>query len=162
MKTYHLVAYSNNHVIGKNNQLPWHFSVDLKHFKNLTMGHTIVMGRKTFDSIGKPLPGRANFVLSRSARGGQSKNLKFFASISEALRNAKTEKVFIIGGEEVYRQTMDKIDGIYLTEVKGDYEGDVYYPAIPEGFKEISRERLKEEKNLEFVFLEKVESISSV
>src|SRR3989338_1905532 len=111
MKLYHVVAMANNRVIGKDNKLPWHFSTDLKFFKQLTTGSTVIMGRKTYESIGKPLPNRENFVLSRnpsyyhSERGEESQrsfapaglrmtqnaNLRFFSSFEEAVKNIKTE-----------------------------------------------------------------------
>ncbi len=122
---------AQNRVIGKDNQLPWHFSEDLKHFKQLTMGSTIIMGRKTYESIGKPLPGRENFVLSRSVQASGEDHLRFFDSLQDALKAVKTPKAFIIGGEQLFIQTMDKVDGIYLTRIHRDYTGDVFYPEIP-------------------------------
>lgn len=130
---YHAVAVANHHVIGKNNKLPWHFSSDLKFFKELTMGSTVIMGRKTYDSIGKPLPGRENFVLSKF-RSVPGEGLKFFTSFDEALENVTTPDAFIIGGASLYEQTIDRVDGIYLTRIYGGYEGDAFYPAIPEFF----------------------------
>src|SRR3989338_10183108 len=127
---YHVVAMASNRVIGKDNRLPWHFSEDLKRFKKLTMGSTLIMGRKTFESIGaKPLPERENFILSRSASENQNEeHLKFFGSHEDALKAVRTEKAFIIGGAEIFRQTIDSADGIYLTLVKAHYEGDAFYP----------------------------------
>ena len=131
---YHIVAMANNRVIGKDNKLPWHFPADLKHFKELTVGSTVIMGRKTFESIGKPLPQRENIVLSRTRRSDLPQ-VHFFASFEEALRNVKTENAYVIGGAELYRQTTDQIDGIYLTRIERDYEGDAFYPEIPCDFK---------------------------
>lgn len=153
MKLYHVVAVSQNHVIGKDNKLPWHFSADLKRFKALTMGHTVIMGRKTFESIGKPLPGRENFVLSHKL--GQFLGAQFFTSIESALSAVKTEKAFIIGGEEVFKQTMDRIDGIYMTQIHVSYEGDAFYPPPPASFKEKERETLQESPKIEWVYLER-------
>lgn len=158
MKLYHIVAMSENRVIGKKNQLPWHFPADLKHFKNLTMGSTIIMGRKTFESIGKPLPGRENFVLSRrrkpaSAHGAE--RVYFFLSLENALEKVKTEKTFIIGGADLFQQTMYLVDGIYLTKIGGKYEGDAFYPEITKEFKEISRTPCPEDPNLEFIYYER-------
>src|SRR5689334_1728012 len=124
---YQIVAMARNRVIGKDNRLPWHFPADLKHFKRRTMGQTILMGRKTYDSIGKPLPGRENFVISRT----QSKNsdhLQFFDSIDKALAAVRTQDAYIIGGAEIFNQTLDRIDGIYLTRIDQDFEGDAHYP----------------------------------
>ena len=147
---YHIVAMARNRVIGKNNKLPWHFSADLKRFKELTLGQTVLMGRKTFESIGKPLPGRANFVLSRSAKGAP-----YFPSFKDALKKVETQKCFVIGGAEIYRQTLEKIDGIYLTFIHQDYEGDAFYPEIPPRFKEKSRELLQENPKIEIICYEK-------
>jgi len=137
---YHVVAMAQNKVIGKDNKLPWHFSADLKFFKALTTGQTVIMGRKTHESIGKPLPNRENFIISRSPR--QDVGSQNFSSIELALAAVKTEKAFIIGGSEIYKQTLDKIAGIYLTLIHEDYVGDAFYPGIPAGFKEVSREKL--------------------
>jgi dihydrofolate reductase len=142
---------AQNKVIGKDNKLPWHFSADLKYFKALTTGHTVIMGRKTFESIGKPLPNRQNFVVSRSLRA-ETENLKSFSSIDAAIAAVKTEKAFIIGGAEIYKQTIDKIEGIYLTLIHQDFEGDAFYPGVPQGFQAVSRERLQENPLVEAVF----------
>lgn len=133
---------AENRVIGKDNRLPWHFPADLKTFKQLTMGQTLLMGRKTYESIGKPLPGRANFVLTRSAVTACQQDivhrelpagteLRFFTSVDSAVKAAKTPTVFIMGGADLYTQTIDRIDGIYLTRIPGSYEGDAFYPPIP-------------------------------
>lgn len=157
---YHIVAMGRNRVIGKNNRLPWHFSSDLKNFKALTLGHTVIMGRKTFESIGRPLPGRQNFVLSRSKRKDLSSemnddHLRFFDSLEEALKNIATPKAFIIGGATLYQQTMDRIDGIYLTQIDSTYDGDTFYPEISSSFKEESRQKLQDHPKLEVIFYQK-------
>ena len=156
---------SDNRVIGKEGKLPWHFSEDLKRFKQLTMANTVLMGRKTFQSLGeKPLSGRENFVLSRSIlKDSDGKGIKFnfincsfFDSLEKAFNTVKTEKAFIIGGAEIFKQTMNRIDGIFLTQIHGIYEGDVFYPEIPEGVFEIKkRERSAEEPKLEFIDYER-------
>lgn len=138
---YHVVAVSQNGVIGKDNKLPWHFSADLKFFKALTTGHTVIMGRKTFESIGRALPNRQNFVISRSAHQN-TENLNFFLSIEAALDAVQTPKAFIIGGAEIYKQTINKIEGIYLTRIHQDFEGDAFYAGVPADFREISCEKL--------------------
>ncbi len=151
---YHIVAVANNRVIGRQNRLPWHFSSDLKHFKQLTLGMTVIMGRKTFESIGKPLPGRKNFILSRSPNAGsaqQSLDLKFFNSLDEALKQVSTPDAFIIGGAEIYRQTIGQVDGIWLTRIEGNYEGDAFYPEIPAVFKETTRKTLQNNPLIESV-----------
>ena len=145
---------AENRVIGKDNKLPWHFKADLQKFKALTMGQTLIMGRKTFESIGKPLPGRENFVLSRA--GGKEKHgLRFFQSLDDALKAVQTEHAFIIGGAEAFRQSIERIDGIYLTLIHQPFEGDVSYPEIPPSFREASRERLQEDPRLDFVYYRK-------
>lgn len=155
MKLYHIVACTKNGVIGKNGRLPWHFREDLKHFKSLTLGSTVMMGWKTFEGIGKSLPGRENFVLSRN-KTRDVQGVRFFHSLADALRHVTTEKVFIIGGADIFRQTMDLIDGIYMTQIEGTYEGDAYYPVIPNYFEEKLRQPSKEEPKLEFIFYENV------
>ncbi len=175
MKLYHVVAMARNRVIGKDNKLPWHFSADLKNFKKLTTGSTVIMGRKTFESIGKVLPNRENFVLSRNPsfchserseesqrsfapaglRMTQSANLHFFSSFEEAVKKVKTENAYIIGGAELYRQTIDKVDGIYLTRIDADYEGDAFYPEIPGTFDEVDIEVLQDNPKIEVVFYER-------
>ncbi len=150
IKIYHVVAMAQNKVIGKDNKLPWHFSADLKFFKALTTGHTVIMGRKTFESIGRALPNRENFVISRTKREN-SGSLKNFSSIQEAIQAVTTEKAFIIGGAEIYKQTIDKIEGIYLTLIHQDFVGDAFYPGVPAGFKEVSREKLQENPLIEVI-----------
>ncbi len=154
---YHIVAAAGDRaVIGKDNRLPWHFSSDMKFFKQMTTGHTIIMGRKTFESLGKkPLPNRENIVLSRSGVEAPA-GVQVFKTLDEALCAASNEKVFIIGGAELYRQTLDRIDGIYLTQIEKDFAGDAFYPPIPAFFKEKSRETKEENgTRLHFIYLEK-------
>jgi len=129
--------------LGANNQLLWHISEDLKHFKALTMGHSVIMGRKTYESLGKPLPGRENIVLSRSGK-----------SLEEVLSTIKDNaEVFVIGGAQIYRQTIGLADKLYLTHVRAplpDGGADVFFPAIdPLQWKEVMREGL----NFRFLFL---------
>jgi len=145
---------SDGRVIGKANLLPWHFSTDLKNFKALTIASTVIMGRKTFESIGKPLPGRENFVLTHSTRKSEG-HLKFFSSLDEALRSVATEKVFVIGGAEVFAETLARLDGIYLTRIHQKYEGDTFYPEIPSRFVEKEKKILQENPKIEFIYLEK-------
>jgi dihydrofolate reductase len=132
MRVSLIVAKSENNVIGKNNELPWHLKDDLQNFKKLTMGHHILMGRKTFESIGKVLPGRMSLVISSEPRAN-SENVFWFSSIFRAIkqaeRNGETE-LFIIGGEKIYKYALSLIDRIYLTEVKATVEGNVYFPQL--------------------------------
>jgi dihydrofolate reductase len=127
-----IVAKSENNVIGKNNQLPWHLKDDLQNFKKLTMGHHILMGRKTFDSIGKALPGRMSLVISSEPKANSEQVLWFnsiFRAIKQAERSGETE-LFIIGGEKIYKYALSLVDRIYLTEVKATVQGDVYFPQL--------------------------------
>ena len=158
---YHIVATTaGTLVIGNKNQLPWpKFSEDLKFFKETTTGSTVIMGRKTFESIGRPLPNRKNFVLTRSQDFKAPEGVKVFHSLDKALANVETEKAFIIGGADLYKQTISQVEGIYQTKVPQNYEGDAYYPSIPKFFKpceEISR-ALKEKYKIDIVYFENQE-----
>ncbi len=127
-----ILAMSKNRVIGKDNQIPWHLSADLKYFKRTTLNHHIIMGRKTFLSIGNPLPKRTNIVLTRDPFFIAS-NVLVASSIEEALSLAEDngeEEVFIIGGGEIYRQSMPYLDKIYLTLIDLEVEGDVFFPEL--------------------------------
>ena len=145
---YHVVAVAENGVIGKDNKLPWHFSSDLKFFKNLTTGHTVVMGRKTFDSIGKALPNRENIVISRAAHAPVA-GVTFVTSVGEVLKIAQKGDTFIIGGASIYQETREAIDGVYLTRIYATFAGDAFYPGVPEGFREVSRTPLQEDPKVE-------------
>lgn len=125
-----VVAIAENNAIGKDNQLLWHLPADLKHFKEITSGHTIIMGRKTYESIGKPLPNRRNIVITRNP-GLQIPGVEVEGNITNALALCEGEKeIFIIGGAEVYRSTMDLVDRIYLTRVHEHYDADAFFPEI--------------------------------
>src|ERR1700753_934479 len=118
-----VVAISENNAIGKNNQLLWYLPADLKHFKNITTGHTVIMGRKTYESVGKPLPNRRNIIITRQSIGIEG--CEVVNSITAALELCKTEReVFIVGGAEIYKQSMHLTDRIYLTVVHKQFEGD--------------------------------------
>jgi len=125
-----VVAIAENNAIGKDNQLLWRLPKDLKHFKEVTNGHTIVMGRKTFDSVGKPLPNRRNIVITRDIQL-QIEGAEVVNSLEEALELCDPmEEVMIVGGAEIYRQAMIKTDRIYLTKVQHSYEADTFFPEI--------------------------------
>jgi len=125
-----VVAIAENNAIGKDNQLLWHLPADLKHFKQITTGHTIIMGRKTYASIGKPLPNRRNIVLTRTP-GLQIQGVEVTGNISEALALCQPEEeVFVIGGAELYKSTMEITDKIYLTRVHESYAADAFFPEI--------------------------------
>ena len=144
-----IVAVGTSGVIGNDGRLPWRLPSDLAHFKKTTMGHPVVMGRKTFESIGKPLPGRRNIVLSRSVAQFPP-GIEGVSSPEEVLELcAGDEEVFVIGGAEIYRHFIGCADRIYLTEVEGDFPGDTFFDALdPEVWNEISRiEQPADEKN---------------
>ncbi len=132
-----IVAMGENRAIGKNNQLLWHLPADLKHFKAMTTGHTIIMGRKTFDSIGQPLPQRTNIVLTRDPLFSEAGCQKA-ASLQEAIKwatqkeknNSSSSIIFIIGGADIYQQALPFLQRIYLTLVHCSVEGDVFFPEL--------------------------------
>jgi dihydrofolate reductase len=142
-----IAAVASNHVIGKDNDLIWYIPEDLKYFKRTTSGKPVVMGRKTFESIvdriGKPLPGRHNIIITRQA-GYDGKGAEVIADISTALKagaEAAEDEYFILGGAQIYAETINLCDRLYITEVHQDYEGDSYFPAIDkEIWQEASRE----------------------
>ncbi len=125
-----IVAMTKDRVIGKRNALPWYIPDDLKNFKKLTSGNTIMMGRKTFESIGKPLPNRNNIVISSSMQPVQGVDV--CKDVNEALEKAKSygKEIFVIGGAQIFEQTMDLVDKMYISHVKKDYEGDVRFPEV--------------------------------
>jgi dihydrofolate reductase len=126
-----VVAIAENHAIGKDNKLLWHLPNDLKHFKTITSGHTVIMGRKTYDSVGKPLPNRRNIIITRQHI--EIAGCEVVNSLEEAVALCKTEgEVFIVGGAEIYRQAMAITNKIYLTIVHRSFEGDTYFPKIEE------------------------------
>ncbi len=130
-----IVAAARNGVIGRNNELPWRLPEDLKYFKAVTLGKPVIMGRKTHESIGRPLPGRLNVVVSRSAREEQDPDLRWVTSIEAALELARREQpdapeIIIMGGEEIYRQSLPLADRVYLTRVDLEVEGDAHFPPL--------------------------------
>lgn len=142
-----IVAYASNYVIGKDGKLPWHIPADLKYFKELTYGSPIIMGRKTFDSIGRPLPGRHNIIITRNSEYQNDDCAVVFdfqAALKEAndyaKKNGKSE-IFIIGGAEVYRQAIDFADKAYITEVHADFDGDAVFNMLDlSNWQEIARD----------------------
>ncbi len=150
-----VVAISENHVIGKDNKLLWHLPADLKHFKDITTGHSIIMGRKTYESVGKPLPKRRNIIITRQAISIEG--CEVVNSVEAALELCKGEQeVFIVGGAEIYRQSLNLTDRIYLTIVHQTFEGDSFFPEIdPKQWKEVSREdhQPDDRNNLPYSFI---------
>ena len=124
-----IVAYTNNLLIGKDNSIPWHISDDLKRFKKLTTGNVIIMGRKTFESIGsKPLPNRTNIVIS--SKFNTSNSVTVYKNLIEALNNHKNEKIFLIGGYSIYKEGLNFASHLEITEIGIGLEGDTYFPKI--------------------------------
>ena len=125
-----VVAIAQNNAIGKNNQLLWHLPADLKHFKQITSGHTIIMGRKTYDSIGRPLPNRRNIVITRNT-GLTIEGAEVVTTLEDALALCDNEdEVFIVGGAQIYEQALAKTHRIHLTTVHQNYDGDTFFPEI--------------------------------
>ena len=128
-----VVAHSANRVIGRDGGLPWHLPSDMKHFRELTAGGTVLMGRKTYESIPerfRPLPGRRNLVLTRN--GYQAEGAEAFGELAEALEACGGD-CFVIGGGETYRQALPLADRVHATVVEGDVEGDAFFPELPDG-----------------------------
>jgi len=130
MKVSIIVAMAANGVIGRDNQLPWHLPADLKHFRQTTMGKPILMGRKTWESIGRPLPGRTNIVITRDSAYSAA-GCEVVTSIDAAITAAgEQDEVMVIGGAELYRQVLPYTDTIYLTRIHEVFEGDTRFPEI--------------------------------
>lgn len=136
MKLVHVVAVARNGVIGRDGGLPWHLSDDLKYFKAVTMGKPMIMGRKTWQSIGRPLPGRLNIVVTRDP-GFQAEGAVVCPTVEEAVAVARdaalasgVEEIAIIGGAQIYAQTIDATSRIYLTEVHAEVDGDAIFPVL--------------------------------
>ncbi|MGV3659467.1 MAG: dihydrofolate reductase [Prosthecobacter sp.] len=147
-----IVAMSANRVIGREGKLPWHYSEDLKFFKRTTLGHPILMGRATFDSIGKPLPGRQNIVLSRTM--APREGVTVIRDVSELPQACGTaETVFVIGGARVFEELLPRCDALYLTFIGKDHEGDVLLPPFEHLFE--LKEVIGSLDELEFRYYEK-------
>lgn len=151
MKLSLIVAIAENHVIGNNNELIWHLPADLKMFRRLTTGHPIIMGRKTFDSIGKPLPNRTSVVITRNT-DLTIEGCVMVNSLEEATLEAQkieTAEAFIIGGAAIYELAIDLVDTMYVTEIHHSFEGDAFFPSInKDTWKEVAREKhFKDEKH---------------
>ncbi len=129
-----IVAHDHNHVIGYENGMPWHLPGDLQYFKQKTMGKPMIMGRKTFESIGRPLPGRRNIVVTRDANY-RADGIETATSIEEALSLAgDVPEIMIIGGEQIFRLSMELTDRIYITKINHSFKGDTFFPAYEEDF----------------------------
>lgn len=137
-----IVAMSENGVIGRGNALPWHLPADLKRFKQLTIGHTLIMGRKTFQSIGRVLPGRKTIVVTRDP-GVSAEGIEVASTVEEALQKAGGDpEIFVVGGGEIFGRMLELADRIYLTLVHAKVEGDTYFPDIDwsQQWREVSHE----------------------
>ncbi|MSQ57832.1 MAG: dihydrofolate reductase [Limnohabitans sp.] len=151
-----IYARARNGVIGKDNQMPWHLPEDLAHFKRVTMGQPVMMGRKTWDSIPvkfRPLPGRDNIVLTRQAQWSAN-GAQVATSLQQALQIcAAHADVWVMGGAEIYAQALPLASKIVVTEIDADFEGDAYAPVLDSSWKEIERQKNVSEKGLTFAFV---------
>lgn len=163
MKISLIVAMATNRAIGLNNEMPWHLSADLKKFKQITMGSPILMGRKTFESIGRPLPGRSNIIISRN-KTYQQPGCLVFNNITDAIASCQQhEEIFVIGGATFYEAMLPKADRLYLTEINKSFDADTYFPVINKNeWKEIAREDISDDPSVDFSYsfitLEKLEN----
>jgi dihydrofolate reductase len=130
MQLVAIVAMSENHVIGLNNKLPWHLPADLAHFKNITMGKPVLMGRRTYESIGRPLPGRCNIIITRDPCF-DAPGCVVADSIDSALKSADyADEVFVIGGALLYQQLLPQVERLYMTLIHHEMEGDTFFPEL--------------------------------
>ncbi|MEH7224390.1 dihydrofolate reductase [Bacillus sp. JJ1566] len=152
-----LVAMDKNQLIGRDNDLPWRLPADLAYFKRVTMGHPIIMGRKTYDSIGRPLPGRENIIVTRDT-SYTAEGCKVIHSIDEIVKMNEEidQELFVIGGAEIFKAILPYSDRLYITEIEEEFEGDTYFPAFDKSlWKIISEEKgIRDEKNpYDYTFL---------
>lgn len=154
MKISVIVAMANNRVIGLNNQIPWHLSADLKRFKAITMSSPILMGRKTFESIGRPLPGRTNIIISRNPHYTQAGCL-IFNDLEKAIDKGcqLAGEIFVIGGSDLYRSVLPRAQALYITEVHKNFAGDTFFPKIDANeWVESGREDIRDDPNVNFEY----------
>jgi dihydrofolate reductase len=146
-----IAALAANRVIGRNNALPWRLPADLKRFKALTMGHPVVMGRKTYESIGKPLPGRRNLVITRN-RDYKAPGCEVVHSLDEAIAACRdTQEIFVIGGAELYREALPRAHCLEFTEIQAEFEGDATFPEFfMSEWRETGREIHSDETGIAF------------
>jgi dihydrofolate reductase len=162
MKLTAVVAASDNDVIGRGNTMPWHLPADLAHFRRLTLGKPILMGRLTFESIGRPRPGRRNLVMSRG--GFTAPGIETVTSLAEARALVAGEpELAIIGGAQLFRQALPQIDTVYLTRIHAHVEGDVFMPPLPPAeWREVEREERAADANnayvMSFITLERIKA----
>lgn len=150
-----IAAISENKALGKDNKLLWHIKEDLKRFKELTVGHVVIMGRKTFESVGKSLPKRINIVITRDANF-KAEGIIVVNSLEKALRQVQgklNNEIFIIGGGQIYQQAIGIADKLYLTIVKGKYDADTFFPDYSQ-FKKVVFEEKHKDNKYEYKFIE--------
>lgn len=143
-----IFAMDNNRLIGRDNDLPWHLPADLAYFKRVTTGHPVLMGRKTFESIGRPLPNRHNIVVTRDS-SYQADGVEIFHSLDAALEAYRDQEVFIIGGSEIYKLALPIASKLYITQIDEEFEGDAYFPEIDQSMWELVSEEqgITDERN---------------
>ena len=155
MKVSLIVAAADNGVIGRRNELPWRLSADLRRFKELTMGHAIIMGRKTYESIGRPLPGRRMIIITRQPTFA-APSAEVVGSLDDALAAAVQQgedEAFIIGGAEIFAQAMTRAERLFLTRVHAEVEGDVYFPPLdPKSWRQTAARRHDADANNEYPY----------
>ncbi len=152
-----IAAIGRSRELGKDNKLLWNIPEDMKRFKNLTTGHPVIMGRATFQSIGRPLPGRTNIIITRD-KNFQAKRCEVVHSIEEGIELAKSKdknEIFIIGGGQIYAQAIKYTDKLYLTIVEGKFDADTYFPDYTE-FKTVINKEEKKDNKYKYTFLELV------
>ncbi len=149
-----IVAYSTNRVIGRDNALPWKLPGDLAHFKRSTLGHPIIMGRKTWDSLGRPLPGRSNIVISRNPDFSAQGAIPAPTLEAAVAACGDIEEAFVIGGAQIYAQALPMARRVLATEVHADVDGDAFFPLLPSfQWKETAREPQPEENGYRYDFV---------
>ena len=149
MKTIIIAAFGKNRVIGRDNTIPWHYPADMKHFRRTTKGHPVVAGRKTYESFQvRPLPGRLNFILSRNPNYTSDEGVIICQDLSQVITTARdrnAEKLFILGGAEIYKLAMAQTDEMIITHLPIEVEGDAYFPEWDENEWEVAEERPEED-----------------
>lgn len=145
-----IVAYDKNRLIGREGDLPWRIPEDLKKFKEITSGNIVIMGRKTYESIGKPLPNRINMVITRN-KDYKPEGVFVFSSIKDALRKASVfhKEIFFIGGQSIYSEILDIVDTMYISHINEEYEGDAYFPEVD--FSSWKKDYLEEYDKFDFI-----------
>jgi dihydrofolate reductase len=140
-----IAAMAENRVIGRENELPWNLPSEHRRFREITMGHPVIMGRKTFESIGHPLPGRKNIIIT-TQQGLSPEGCTVVHDLQEGIKACgDADEVFICGGESVFREAMPLADRIYLTIVDEEFDGDAFFPEIPDDFVEIERKQFEDD-----------------